>query len=85
MLEKEWFRPGGREGECSFLLAQKGTNGPGHLLLPLRGNSPRDAPRGVSPMSAFAQRVLKVAPPPGPPFAWDALLGAWYFRPAGKL
>ena len=63
MLEKEWFRPAGRGDECSFLLAQKGTNGPGHLLLPLRGNSPRDAPRGVSPMSAFAERALKVAPP----------------------
>ena len=25
---------------CPFLSDQKGTNGPGHLLLPLRGNSP---------------------------------------------
>ena len=29
---------------------------------------------GPPSMSAFAERALKVAPPPGPPFAWDACL-----------
>ena len=37
---------------CYFLLAQKVT---------------KDAPRGVAPMNAFAERAFKVASPPGPP------------------
>ena len=35
------FRPAGREKDvCYFLNDQKVTNGPGHPLLPLWGNSP---------------------------------------------